>query len=282
MLSNGQAPIAENVDYLLKTLMKIQIKYPIAKVEKNTAIKRLATNSVKVEIYATKPLISIFGLNLFSKERIEKVYYVGGPTMDNMGTIMKAAKSDEIYVTYIPGFNGYLTERFSPKIADWQNHDIFGQMISDIKSVSVDFPMKPSESYKISNNNNRTFNLLRTQQGEQIVAAYDTLRVLETMAAFNSIKYEILLDNMPQSRIDSLKKSIPNKIVTLQLTDGKEIKLRMYLKQNTEKIEDINGKPFPFDVDRMYGLINEDKFFVSVQFFVVDKITRPLSYLINN
>ncbi len=281
ILNNGKAPIVENVDLLLKTFLTIRIKNPVSKTSNNTAVKRLATNAIKVEIYTTEPAVNIFGLKLFTKERLKKIYYVGGPTQDNRGTIMKTGKGDKLYVTDIPGFNGYLTERFSPKIADWQNHIIFSEIVGNIKSVTVDLPETPNESYKIVNNQNRTFTILKAQDNYSEAGPYDTIRVLDLLSAFNSIKYESLLDDMPKSRLDSLKSSIPFKIVTLETFDGKTKTLKMYHRYNFDKITDTDGKPFPFDVDRMYGFAGDDTVPVTVQFFVTDNITRPLSYLLN-
>jgi len=262
--------------------MKIQIKYPVSKASYNTSVKRLATNSVKVEIYLKKPLIDILGLKLFVKERLDKVYYVGGPTTDNKGTLMKSGDDDKIYVTNIPGFNGYLTERYSTKIADWQDHTVFSLIISDIKSVSVDFPQNPSESYSIINNGNRTFTIKLPQANNKEVEKYDTLRVLQMLSAFSSINYEALLDNMKPSTVDSLRNSIPFKTITVLTTSGNEMKLKMYHRPNFDGLLDVDGKPFPYDMDRMYGIIDDEPNPVTLQFFTVDNITRPLSYLINN
>lgn len=281
-LNNGKKPIIENVNLLLETFMKIQIKYPVSKASYNTSVKRLATNSVKVEIYLKKPLVNIFGIKLFVKERLDKVYYVGGPTTDNKGTLMKSGDDDKIYVTNIPGFNGYLTERYSPKIADWQDHTIFSLIISDIKSVTVDYPKNPSESYTIINNENRTFTIKLPQENNKEVENYDTLRVLQMLSAFGSINYEILLDNMKPATVDSLMRSIPNKITTVITTSGEKKRLRMYHRPNFDNMLDVDGKPFPYDMDRMYGIINDDPIPVTLQFFVIDNITRPLSYIINN
>jgi hypothetical protein len=54
----------------------------------------------------------------------------------------------------------------------------------------------------------------------------------------------------------------------------------MYYRPNTDKREDLNGKLFDHDMDRMYAFIDNQKYPVSVQFFVVDNISRPLSYFL--
>ena len=167
-INDSLFPIKENVNLILETLYNIQIKYPVSKSAEATAIKRLATTHVKVEVYAKKALIELFGQAFFTRERLTNVFYVGGPTTDNLGTIMKSEEDDQVYVTYIPGFRGYLSERFSPKIADWRSHLIFSYLVSEIESVRVDFPNQMHESYEIINNHNRTFSLNNIYDNVQI------------------------------------------------------------------------------------------------------------------
>lgn len=279
-LNDSLLPIQDNVELILKTLINTQIKYPVSINANNTAIKRLATNHVKVEVYGTTPLFELFGMPFFKKERKMAVFFVGGSTTDNLGTIMKAEDEDQIYVTYIPGFNGYLTERFSPKVADWKSHQIYAYMIGDLKKIRVDFPEKPIESYEITNNENRTFTLTRLFD-DQIIAQFDTLKVLESLSAFSNVNFEALLDDMSSHKIDSLKKQLPIRVLTVQTISGEKHSLIMYQKPNIDHLLDFNGLPFPFDMDRLYGFIDDYPIPVSLQYFVIDNITRPLSYFIN-
>jgi len=104
---------------------------------------------------------------------------------------------------------------------------------------------------------------------------------LQLLSSFNSLNYESLLDGMSKHKKDSLLKSIPYRIVELKDFSGNTTKIKMYHRPNYGGVTDIDGKPFPFDVDRLYGIINDDTTFVTLQFFVIDNITRPLSYLLN-
>lgn len=279
IINDSIPPIKQNVELLLKTISSTQIKYPVSTSAKNTAIKRLATNHVKVEVYGMSPLFEVFGIKFFTKERIQTIFYVGGPTTDNKGTIMKAEDDDQIYVTYIPGFNGYLTERFSPKIADWKSHSIFSIMIGDIKSVRVDFPQNPMQSYEIINNQNRTFNLVRLYDNTKI-ENYDTIRVLEFLSAFNSINYDALLDDISEQKHDSILSSLPIRVLSLVTLNGEKRRINMYRRVNSEGYLDYSGKAFDYDMDRLYGEIDGKPILVALQYFVIDQVTRPLSYFL--
>ncbi len=280
VLNDGEKPIKENVDILLKTLLKIEILNPVSKSAYNHKIKQLATNSVKVEVYQNTYRINLGGLKLFPYVDKTHVFYVGSPTANNQGTLMKSEDEDALFITHIPGFRGYLTERFSARHADWISHEIFAYNIMDIRKVRVEFPRKPNESYEIINEGSKSFKLIQLANNQE-VAVYDTIRVLEELAAFNIVNYEALLDNMSEQQIDSLKNIFPVRIVSVETKLGNRKKLSMYYRPNFDKREDMNGKLFDHDMDRLYAIIEGMKHPVSVQFFVVDNISRPLSYLVH-
>ena len=277
---NGKdAAIGENVEIILQTLMYIEVKTPVSKSARDSYISKMATNSTKVEIYENAPLFSIFGIDFMKKLRKAKVFYVGPPTRNYKGTVMKMENSDDLYVTYLPGFNGYLSERFSANYADWLNHRVFKLPIKSINSIKVEFGEQPNQSYKINNIGNRTYNLLPLTNN-QAVQHYDTIRVLEELASFRNINFETLLDDMPQHRLDSLKASKP--YITLSVTNiaMQTTKVKMYRRKNFTNKPDFEGNIHQYDLDRMYAIIDGFEYIVTVQYFVFDNITRPLDYLL--
>ncbi len=279
ILNNNEKPIEDNIHIILKTLLSIEIKNPIAKSAYNNGITQLATNSVKVEIYQSQYRINFAGIKLFKNIAKTHVFYVGGPTANNMGTMMKSEDEDEIYITYIPGFRGYLTERFKAKRADWLSHEIFSYNIMDMNKVSVEFPRKAFESYEIVNNGDRSFKVIQLINNQE-VTQFDTLRVLEELAAFTRINYEQLLDNMTKKSVDSIQKTLPVRIVTVETKLGVKRQLKMYYRPNFDKREDMNGQVFKQDMDRLYAFIDDNKEPVTVQYFVIDNISRPLSFIV--
>ncbi|MCK5857098.1 MAG: hypothetical protein KAG64_06380 [Bacteroidales bacterium] len=280
VLNGDEKPIIENIDILLKTMHSIEVLNPLAKSAYNNGITQLASNSVKVEIYQSKYRINIGGVKLFKHIVKSRVFYVGGPTANNMGTLMKSEDDDELYITHIPGFRGYLTERFKANTSDWLSHEVFSYSIMDIQRLSVEYPHKPHESYQIINEGNRSFKIIQLMNNLE-VTSFDTLRVLEELAAFTIINYESLLDKLSDSRIDSIKQDLPARIVTVESKLGAKRKLTMYYRPNFEKKESMNGKVFDFDMDRLYAFVDNKRDVVSVQYFVIDNISRPLSFLVN-
>ncbi len=92
------------VNLLLETMKRVEVKSPVGKNAKDVIIKALAAAGVKIEAY--------------NKDKLVKLYYVGSETQDMLGTYMLLAdpitleNSSVPYITYIPGFDGYLTPRF--------------------------------------------------------------------------------------------------------------------------------------------------------------------------
>ena len=102
---NGKYPVRMDViNTLLYTIKRIDIKEPIGKKAQDNVIKRLAAKAVRCEIY--------------QHDKLVKAYYVGTETHDQLGTYMimmdpeTMLPSAKAFVTYIPGFDGYLTTRY--------------------------------------------------------------------------------------------------------------------------------------------------------------------------
>ena len=108
---------------------------------------------------------------------------------------------------------------------------------------------------------------------------YDTLKMLNFLTAFSDLRYESLMDGLtdPQ-RQDSIIHSTPMNIITVVDKDGKSTSIKTFFKPNDPRAFDIEGGLYPHDVDRLYALVNDERDFVLLQYFVFDKVLRPLSH----
>ncbi len=266
----------QGISMLLKTVSKVTVMEPVPKASRNTVIKRLAASAVKVEVYQKKYRINLFGkIRLFPHEKRTKVYYVGSATQDNMGTYMLLEGSDIPCITFIPGFKGYLSVRYSPRMEDWRTHAIFNTPITQIKSVKIDFVEVPGFSYEVSKATERTFELKSIYTGK-VIPDYDTLKMLEFLASFASVNFEVVVTGFSKSTVDSIIHSRPFHVITLTETSGKSQVVKTFHRKNPGDSMDESGNYVPWDRDRMYALINEGKDLVLVQFFVFDNITLPI------
>jgi len=271
--SNGMITV------LLKTIMMLEVKSPVARSARNNVIKRLASSSVKIEIYQTVYRIDFRGIKLFSHEKLVKTYYVGGATMDNMGTFMLIEDSDEPFIMHIPGFRGFLNSRYSTLENDWRDHTLFNIDIPNIKSVKLEFPSGTENSYEIVNTGDAHFTLTALSPKMQITD-YDTLRLYDFLSTFRDIKYELIITDTKLHNKDSIVATIPFHILTVTDMSGKKTTIKTYHKKATDEQTEPDGSISPYDLDRLYALFNDGKDFALIQFYVFDNVLRPLPYFI--
>jgi hypothetical protein len=267
------------INIFLKTLLRIEVKSPVAKAARDNTIKRLAAISKKVEIYQTVYRIDLWGLKLFPHEKLVKTYYVGDATQDNLGTYMLMEDCEEPYIMHIPGFRGFLNSRYSPLEVDWRDHTMFNLEIPDIKSVKLEFPSSPESSFSITNEGKTKFSLTALNSNTTI-ANYDTLKLLDYLSYFTEIKYEYLITNFTEHNKDSVIKTTPLHILTLTDMSGKITTVKIFHKPAPSDQSETSDSIAKFDLDRLYALINDGKDFVMIQYYVFDNILKPLTYFI--
>lgn len=265
------------IDMLLRTMVSIEVRQPVAKAAHDNIIKELAVNSVKVEIYQRVFRIDIFGAKLFPHEKLTKVYYVGGATQNNQGCFMLMQGSEEPFVVYMPGFRGFVSPRYSPMEKDWRDYNIFRKNIPEIGSVKVEMPETPEFSYEVRNNGKNKFTLTALKDG-RTVPDYDTLKVLNFLSGFRNLNFEALLNDMAPAQKDSILASKPFIILTLTDTARTSKTIRIFHKKGGPGMPDPEGLTLPYDPDRLYASVNDGRDFTLIQYYTFDKVLRPLPF----
>jgi hypothetical protein len=270
----------EGIGIMLKTLLNLSVKAPVPLTARNNVIRRLAAKSVKVEIYQRVYRIDLFGrIQLFPHEKLTKTYFVGDVAQDNIGTFMIMKGSDEPFVTYLPGFRGFVSSRYSTLEEDWREHIIFHHRLPDIANLSMAFGDKPEWSFSIDNPDNRGFKL-NAGIGGRPVTDYDTAKVIEFLGSFANVRFESFLNDVDKAKRDSITSSRPYYQISLTDRLGKTFTVTTFRKLPPGGQVDMHGNPVTYDRERMYALVNDNKDLVFVQFFVFDHIMKPLPYFL--
>lgn len=268
------------INELLRTIMYVSVKAPVPRSMKDNVIKRMSSGAIKVEIYAKTPWINLWGLKLFEKERLIRTYYVGDNTMDNTGTFFLMEGSDQPYITYIPGFNGFLQTRYSSKESDWRDHAIFNASIPEIKEISVQYPLSPENSFSIENKPGSNYQL-RDGVGKN-VNNFDTTKIVSYLSSFTDIRFEAFLNDFEQKKVDSIIAQPVFAQVKLTSTSGEKNKeIKFFRIVAPEGSTDLFGEPLEFDRERLHGYTKEDGL-ILCQYFVFGSIFRQLSDFIKN
>lgn len=267
-----------NIDMLLGTLLNLQVKEPVAKVAHDNIIRLMAATAVKTEIYQRVYRIDLFGtIRWFPHEKMTRSYFVGGATQSNRGTYMLMEHSSEPFVTYLPGLRGFVSSRYMPIEKYWRDFTIFKKNMHEIKEVRIEFPENPSESYLVRNDHEKYVELVALT-GNQLKQVFDTLKVLNLLNAFRSVGFETIINDIEPARKDSILKSMPYVVISVTDTNGRTTGMKTFHKLSMPGDVDYEGKPVKYDPDRMYALVNDGKDFTLVQFYVFDKLIRPLSW----
>jgi len=263
-----------SVDLLLETMVDIEVQQPVAKAAHDNIIKELAVNAVKVEIYQWVYRIDFLGIRWFPHEKLTKVYYVGPATQNNQGCFMLMDKSSEPFIIFLPGFRGFVSPRYSPIEKYWRDYAVFRKTIPEIASVKVEVPATPEFSYEVKNNGRNQFSIFSSPDHREMTN-YDTLKLLNFLSGFRNLNYEALINDMDKHRKDSILASQPFIIITLTDTAGVSRTIKTYHKKGPEGQTDPQGHPLPYDLDRLYALVNDGRDFTVIQYYNFDKILRP-------
>ncbi len=254
------------IDVLLKTINRIDIQSPVPKTEMESAIKFIAANNKKVEIY------------LNNEDKPEKVYYVGHNTKNNKGTYMilekNGKKSSVPFITYIPGFDGFLNTRFISDSRMWHSVKVFRYQPGDLAEITVEFPDSNHLSYRIIHADSTV--KLTDLSGTPLPA--NTQKLNDFLTRFSFINFEqIDVDGSPEYQ-DSIKQTKPFWILTVKDTRGTTTNIKAFRTPNYKHvINNQTGEEFPYDMDRFYGLIN-DSLFTVMQYPTFDPITPVRPY----
>ena len=205
VLNDSLVPNQYLINLLLKTLKDMKIKQPIARAALNNIIKRMAIQNTKIEI--------------FQKNKKTKTIYVGGETPDQLGTFMMLQGAKEPYIVHIPGFNGYLSSRFSCKENLWRSKQIFNEKLTNATCLIYDIP--------------------------------DSLT--RNLSIFNDIYCEDFLNKNKKFDPENIMQRIPFCIIEVTTESGEIKKLTCIRKKAVNK-EKYKGQKY--DQERFYGFVN--------------------------
>jgi len=279
MINNQYQAAPVMIETLLETLKDMRIREPIAKAAHPNVIKQLSTRRIKCDVYQRAYYIHIGFIKLFEHQKLVKTIYVGGQTMDNMGTYMLLKGTKEPCIVYIPNFRGFLSPRFTPVASLWRVHTMFKISPKEISSIKVELPSIPQESFILYSESN-TFKMRLLQSG-QVLPIFDTLKVTTLLSAFMNLNFETIAEDISAVQRDTIFTKTPSFIFTVKDKKGHQKRLRTYMKLNQGtwvSPKDKDNFYQIFDINRMYGLMDDIKDTLILQYYALDNILKPASY----
>lgn len=250
------------IKILLETIKQIRVKAPVGRASFNNVVKKLAVKSTKVEIY--------------QKGNLAKTYYVGGATEDLLGTYMMIENSSAPFILHIPGFDGYLYPRYYAMPEMWRSTALYRYKAHEIGSVKFQDLKNEKLSWELQQNQGKI--TLFDYSGNSI-PQFDTLKAREFLTQFYNVNCEGYVKDIEPERKDSILNSPPKSIFTVKTTTGTAKELKCFTKKLLRETYDINGKLMDIDVDRFYGIMNNNKKdLILLQNFVFDNLMVSVDY----
>lgn len=256
-MNKDYRPRPDAIHNLLNTMVQLEVKMPVAKSMHNTVIKKIAGKRTHVEIFN-------------SKGEKTKGFYIGDNTDQLNGTFMLMENSDHAFVVNIPGFAGFAATVFFTDETDWKSKNIFAYKPDNINQIDITYSNLRDSSFTIVRKADNTFELVGNKNinkplNPEIVSYY-----LKQFGMLNA-EYFIL---EPEKR-DSLLATNPACIMSV--TDKNKITttLKIYYRPLTYRSKmqyTLDDKPIEFDLDKYYGVFNEDKDLGIIQNFVFGKL----------
>jgi len=239
--------IASNtkIEMMLEVLAKMEIKMPVPESAKNNVLRDLAVGGIKVELYKK------------GKKRPFKVFYVGGPTNDMLGTYMMLDKKNRTpYIMHIPGWYGYLSDGyFFTETDDWRSTAVFQLNPASINSIQLDYPSSPDSSFLLNVKGISEFSLINIASKNAI--DFNPLRVKAFIQAFGDINFLTVDKTIDKKAKDSVLKSVPFAIIKVITNDKKTLSLTLFFKPSNlqTKVELLPG----IDKEYFYAVFSERK-----------------------
>lgn len=253
--------IPRNIDGFLKTLRRQMPMYPVPKGAHNNVVKSMAGGSVKVELYTRGG-------------QLMRSFLVGGQANDNKGTYMLIKGANKPYVVQIPGFEGYLTPRYSVEIKDWRDRTVTDLSADEIEKVSVSYPAEPLNSFVIENNQGNVSVEIDPMltKGKQL----NESRAKLFLTYFEKLYCEGYINGVYQ--LDSIIAAMPKRAVIDVKGKSEEQHIEVYWMPINRRSKNMLSPdptvPEGYDADRFYATINNFQDTIIIQRGSFEKIFR--------
>ncbi len=263
MVNKQYKAMPSTLNAIMLTLNAQAPLYPVTKAAFENVVKSLATDGVKVEVYGRD------GKKM-------KVFYVGGPGVNNIGTNMMMEGAHTPYVVQVAGFNGYLSPRFTTQLKDWRDRTIFNFPSEEIKSISLQYADKPINSFVLSRENGS----LTVKGDSNYTKNYGELNIRRAgiyLKYFTNVNCEGYLNGL--SDMDTTLKTAPkHSSIDIEGMHGQHQHMDIYwmaINRRSKNVLVSNPDiPDDYDADRLYAVINDYKDTIMIQHMVFQKIFR--------
>ncbi len=265
---NGLPANPKNVQLLLKTFLRAEVRSPVPKAAEANVLKVMSSTARKVEIYTGNAVPA-------------KIWYVGHATQDHYGTYMLLevpgeGKSSVPFVMGMSGFTGFLSTRFHTTLDDWRSTVVLDNPdLTRIRKVSLTTPTRPAEGWTVTYSGG---NDLKLFTHDNVQVALDSGAVKDLFRELRDQHFEMFERQIGKAQRDSVLASPPAAVLAITTDDGSTRRIPFWGKTPYKNERDLEGNLLTVDTSREWALL-DDTCLVVVQRHLFDRITLPIPYL---
>ncbi len=261
---------ADAMSTLLYTIKMIDVKYPVPKSMKAGVLRIMSGIAIEAQIFAGSSLI--------------KQYYIGHNTQDYEGTFMLLKNLDddrnydEPFVCYIPGFQGFLSVRYSADAEDWRSTTIINVVPPMLKSVEYKNMIIPDSSFKIELSDNN-FKLINNKNQPE---SFNPIKVKQYLTYLQNLNANALLTHKEPHLVDSINRIQPFSKLILSFQNNQQREYRFYYKASDAGINSKYGIEYKYDPDILFiqyqDLVTNENETAIIQYYGFGKLFQNILY----
>ncbi len=258
------------IERLLDVATRIESQAPVSKAAHENVLREMLASNIQVQIYYE------------GKSNPEKVYYVGGPTLDSKSTYMlmqvDGKPASRPHIVRIPGFDGYLTPTYEVEEDIWRSRMVFNVNPEAIKMIEVKYPERVEQSFSLELAGRDSFVLFNAKrQIGQVKQGY----LFAYISQFQGIQIEDF-ENENEEKDLTLRQT-PFAVISVTTQDEKTKSVKLFfmpVNRRSKTQVDEQGNDVKTDIDKLYIALNEDKDFGVAQVYVFGKLLRTFDEFI--
>lgn len=251
----------ESIRNILWVIRRMEVRRPVPSKARENIVKHLAGENVKVEVFDLEG-------------ELLRSYFLGNASKGYKGNYVLLEGAENPYEVYVPGFKGFLTGYFHTTAKDWFSRVVFDSGPGAIRSVSINYPHKPQEGFRLVVNSRQDIDMFRVTDGSESEEPLVSSRALDYLNFFQDIRAEAYLD---MDRVDSIKNSTPFCEMELIEKGGKSSRFTVYYmpaQKGTKRSLSLGQNLPDYDVDRFLGLKEGDDQVMLIQTTIFEKLWR--------
>ncbi len=265
---------------LFSALRFMEVRRPVPMAGRQEVAAGLQRRGVLVEVYSRGYWLGLPGRQgILPRYRKERAFWVGENTADGLATHMQLRDAATPFEVHVPGAHGGLQGVFVTDKHLWRDPVIIDLGPDQLQKIRAGFAATPAQSYRIMRSGQEF--LLFDRDGLQLdPAGISMVHLGRFLNSFTGLYYERLIPGSATQPPADLIGEVPFLRLWVEDTAGSERLLKFYLRRATADGSLVSAYR-KYDPNRFYLQLDHGDFALA-QYYVFQRIMRPLSYFLQN